>query len=104
MSIVVKQRPSQAKDKIYYSFEWGRCSGQRKGTGIYTYSKPKNQLKKNHNKEALGILNVKKSQLVLEMQSINSGFTPQHKIKANFLDYYAEFVKNKFPYRKQTSG
>lgn len=94
MSIVVKQRPSQAKDKIYYSFEWGRCSGQRKGTVIYTYSKPKNQLKKNHNKEALGILNVKKSQLVLEMQSINSGFTPQHKIKANFLDYYAEFVKN----------
>ncbi len=41
MNIVVKQRPSEAKDKIYYSFEWGRSSGQRKATGIFTYVKQK---------------------------------------------------------------
>jgi len=31
--------------------------------------------------------------MVLETQSINSGYIPQHKIKTNFLDYYEEFVK-----------
>ena len=47
MNIVIKKRQSEAKDKIYYYFEWGRSSGQRKATGIYTYTKPKDQLEKN---------------------------------------------------------
>ena len=93
MSIVIKERFSNAKDKIYYSLEWGRTAGQRRSTGIFTYSKPQNQLEKNHNKEALSILNTKKSQMILEMQSINSGYIPQHKLKNNFLDYYTEYIK-----------
>lgn len=87
MNVVVKQRMSGAKDRIYYSFEWGRSAGQRKATGIYTYTKPKDQLEKNHNKEALAILNTKKSQMILEGQSINTDHIPQHKFKSNFLDY-----------------
>ena len=50
-------------------------------------------MQKNHNKEALAILESKKSQIILEGQSVNSGYIPQHKLKANFLDYYEEYVK-----------
>jgi hypothetical protein len=79
MTIVLKKRPSTPKDKIHYSFEWGRLPGQRRATGIFTYTKPKDQQVKNHNKEAIGILDAKKSQLILDVQAINSGFILQHK-------------------------
>ncbi len=62
-------------------------------TGIFTYTKPKDQIQKNHNKEALMILETKRSQMILDGQAISSGYIPQHKIKNNFFDYYAEFVK-----------
>ena len=32
--------------------------------------------------------------MILEKQAVSSGYMPAHKIKANFLDFYAEFVKN----------
>jgi hypothetical protein len=51
-------------------------------------------VEKNHNKEALILVDTKKSELLLEQQSIGTGFIPSHKFKANFLDYYADFVKN----------
>jgi hypothetical protein len=92
MNVVVKQRISGAKDRTYYSLELGRSAGQRKATGIYTYTKPKNQLEKNLNKEALAILNAIKSQMIIEGQSINTGHIPQHKFTSNFLDYYEDFI------------
>ncbi len=73
--------------------EWGKTTGQRKATGIYTWTKPKNQLEKNHNKEDLAILETKRSHMVLDQQSINSSYVPQHKLKANFLDYYSDYIK-----------
>ena len=96
MPINTVERPSRGKGpkKIYYSLEWGRGEGQRDATGIFTYTEPKDQLQKNHNKEALAILENKKSQMILDQQTIAAGYIPKHKFKANFLDYYAEFVKN----------
>ncbi len=79
--------------KVWYYLEWGRLTGQRRATGIFTWAKPKKQIEKNHNKEALAILEAKKSQIILDSQAINSGYIPQHKIKTNFLDYYADFVR-----------
>jgi len=32
--------------------------------------------------------------MILDQQTIAAGYIPKHKFKANFLDYYAEFVKN----------
>ena len=32
--------------------------------------------------------------MILDLQSINNGYIPQHKIKANFLEYYEEFVRS----------
>lgn len=93
MNINVSQRLSADKTRIYYSLEWGRNAGQRLTTGVFTYVKPKDQVQKNHNKEALQILEMKRSQMILDYQAISSGYIPQHKIKSNFLDYYAEFVK-----------
>jgi hypothetical protein len=57
------------------------------------YAKPKDQIQKNHNKEALKLLEVKKSQATIEQQAIGSAFIPAHKFKANFLEYYEGYVK-----------
>lgn len=93
MKININKRSSVDKQKIFYMLEWGRESGQRVATGVFTYVKPKDQLQRNHNKEAMLILENKQSQMILDRQAINSGYIPQHKIKSNFFDYYQEFVK-----------
>jgi len=94
MNINITKRLSRNGSKIYYSLEWGKSVGQRVSTGIFSYVKPKNQIQKNHNKEALMILENKRSQMVLDRQAVNSGYIPQYKIMNNFLDYYSEYVKS----------
>lgn len=93
MNINISSKFSRDNRKVWYYLEWGKSAGQRRSTGIYTWAKPKNQIEKNHNKEALAILETKRSQMILDKQAINSGYIPQHKIKSNFLDYYSEFVR-----------
>lgn len=93
MSVTIAKNYSKDKSKVYYKLELGRRAGQRITTGIFTYAKPANQIQKDHNKEALMILEMKKSQMILDAQSISTGYLPQHKFKANFFDYYEEFVK-----------
>src|ERR1044072_1270229 len=88
------KRRSQNGDKITFYYDYGRGPGRRPSTGIFIYTKPKDQIQKNHNKEALKLLEVKKSQSTLEQQAIGTAFIPAHKFKANFLEYYEEFVKN----------
>src|SRR5665213_542974 len=94
MNIIITQRLSKNGQKLYYSLEWGKAAGQRISTGIYSYVKPKDQIQRNHNKEALMILETKRSQMILDGQSINTGYIPQHKIMNNFLDNYSDYVKS----------
>jgi hypothetical protein len=89
------QRKSRSGDKIYFAYDFGRKPGQRPSTGIFIYTRPKNQVEKNHNKEALVLLDVKRFQLTLEQQSIGSSFMPSHKFKTNFLEYYFKRVVQK---------
>jgi len=98
MPLNVFEKKSKTSNKTTYYFEWGKGAGQRSSTGIYTYTKPKSQTEKNHNKEALCILELKKSQFILEGQSVGSKYIPSHKIKSNFLDFYSEFVKDNRTY------
>jgi integrase/recombinase XerD len=93
MSVNIVERPSRKNDRIFYTLEWGRGPGQRSATGIFTYVKPSSQIEKNHNKEALAILQTKQSQMVLDLQAMANGQLPQYKLKKNFLDFYAEFVE-----------
>ena len=93
MSIIITKRASKDKNKVRYAMEWGRRAKQRKATGIFTYTHPRDQLQKNHNKEALAILETKRSQMILDSQAITSGYVPKHKVKSNFLDYYTEYVR-----------
>jgi integrase len=86
------KRLSKKGDKITFYYDFGRRAGQRPSTGIFIYTKPKDQIQKNHNREALALLETKKSQLTLEKQSIGSPYIPTHKFKANFLEYYEEYV------------
>lgn len=86
-------RPNTKGDKIYFYYDLGRKKGQRPATGVFIYTKPKDQIEKNHNKEALLLLETKRSQFILEKQALGSGFIPSHKFKANFIDYYSEYVK-----------
>jgi hypothetical protein len=43
MDIKILPRPNRSKTKINYTLEWGKGPGQRLATGIYTYTKPKDQ-------------------------------------------------------------
>lgn len=85
--------PNKKGDKIIFYHDFGRGKGQRPSTGIFIYKRPKNQIEKNHNKEALALVELRKSQLIIESQSVGTGFIPKHKFKANFVDYYEEYVK-----------
>jgi integrase len=87
------KRLNQKGDKITFYYDYGRGAGQRPSTGIFIYTKPKDQTQKNHNKEALSLLEIKKSQLIIEKQAVGSAFIPTHKFKANFLEYFEEYVK-----------
>ncbi len=87
------ERLNSKGDIIKFYYDFGRGKGQRPPTGIFIYAKPKDQIQKNHNKESLRLLELKKSQKTIEAQSIGTPYIPPHKFKANFLDYYAEYVK-----------
>ncbi|NLR58815.1 site-specific integrase [Chitinophaga polysaccharea] len=89
----IGEKLNRKGDKILYFYDYGRKRGQRPSTGIFTYVNPKNQEQRNFNKEALKILETKKSQLTIEQQSIGTPIIPTHKFKANFLEYYEEYVK-----------
>ena len=92
MTIRIANTLSHDKTKFWYKIELGRGRGQRIKTGIYTYVNPKTQVEKSHNREAFIILEMKRSQMVLDQQSIATGYIPQHRYKANFFDFYQEFV------------
>jgi integrase/recombinase XerD len=85
MPILISKNLSSNKQKMWYSLEWGKAREQHVATGIFTYVKPQNAIEKNHNKEALLMLETQKSRLILEKQSVSSGYIPAHKTKANFL-------------------
>jgi len=70
---IVKRKNGKG-DKAYFYIEYGREAGERQATGIFTYTRPKNQVEKNHNKEALLLVETKKSELIIEQQAIGSGF------------------------------
>ena len=72
MSIEIAAKVSRNEQKKWYYYEWGKGPGQRKAAGIFTYTKPKDPIQKNHNKEALALLETKKSQMVIEQQSIGT--------------------------------
>jgi hypothetical protein len=52
----ILKRPNAKGDKINFYYDYGRGPGQRPSTGIFIYAKPKDQIQRNHNKEALALL------------------------------------------------
>lgn len=90
----ILERLNKKGDKITFYYDFGRGAGQRPSTGVFIYTKPKTQIERTHNKEAIALLETKKSQLTIERQAVGSVFIPTHKFKANFLDYYTEYVEN----------
>lgn len=47
MNILLSSRLSKDKIKTFWSLEWGKNAGQRKSTGIFTYTRPKDLVEKN---------------------------------------------------------
>ncbi|HWK03737.1 MAG TPA: hypothetical protein VNS58_08900 [Puia sp.] len=84
MLIEIRAILSKDKSKKYYTLEWGKGLGQRKATGIYSYVKPKDLIQRNHNKEALALLEIKQSELTIDYQAIGTQFIPTHRFKENF--------------------
>src|SRR5579859_6259826 len=93
MDVKITPRLSRNKQKVYYTVRCGSSPGQRRATGIFTFTAPTNAVERLHNKETLHILEIKRSQLLQDMYSLGTGILPSYRLKANFLDYYEEFVK-----------
>lgn len=91
--MTIEERPSANGKKIYYRFVWGHGASDKMSAGIFTYAKPKTQVEKNHNKEALVLLEIKRSQLVIDRQAIGTGYIAAHRYKQNFLDFFEGYVK-----------
>ncbi|MBA4167600.1 MAG: hypothetical protein H0X41_08685 [Chitinophagaceae bacterium] len=85
MSIQISTKTFRNGLKKWYYLEWGKGPDERKAAGIFTYAEPKDQIQKNHNKEALALLETKKSHLTIEQQSTGTAFIPAHRFKNNFL-------------------
>lgn len=89
-------KTSKNGKKKHWHLEWGKGPGERPATGIYTWTKPRTELERNFNKEAMAILETKRADMVLDLQAVGSSHIVTRKLKANFLDYYQEFC-NKNP-------
>ncbi|GAA3934312.1 hypothetical protein GO495_29800 [Chitinophaga oryziterrae] len=57
----IGEKLNKKGDKIHFFYDLGRGPGQRPTTGIFIYARPNSQEQKNFNKEALKILETKKS-------------------------------------------
>lgn len=83
-------------DKYLYYYDLGRGPGQRPSAGLFTYVRPKNDMQRQHNVDTKNIVAVKEGQAIIEQQAIGTDYIPQHRFKANFLEFYEEYVeKNK---------
>lgn len=89
----IGEKLNKKGDKIHFFYDLGRKAGQRPSTGIFIYAKPSGPEQRNFNKEALRILETKKSQLTIEQQAIGTPIIPNHKFKANFIEYFEEYIK-----------
>lgn len=98
MNIQVTPRVSRNLHKKYYTFEWGKKAGQRKASGIFTYIDPITPTQINHNKEALKILEIKRSQLILEWQGVGTGLIPMHRFCCNFLEFFEAYLRRNKQY------
>lgn len=87
------ERLNTKGDKITFYYDYGRGAGQRPSTGVFIYAKPKTPIEKAHNKEALALLDVKKSEAIIDRQAIGTAYVPKHKFKENFFEYYEDYVK-----------
>ncbi|ANH81593.1 hypothetical protein A8C56_11955 [Niabella ginsenosidivorans] len=54
------ERLNRKGNKKFFYYDLGRGKGKRPTTGIFIYTSPKNPEQKEHNKEALKLLEVKK--------------------------------------------
>ena len=88
------ERLNKKKDKITFYYDLGRGRGQRPSTGIFIYVKPKPPAENAHNKEAYALLDVKKSEAIIESQAMGSSYIPRHKFRENFFDYFLEYMKS----------
>lgn len=89
----ILERKTKKGDKIVFYYDFGRGPGQRPSSGIFIYTAPKNATEKAHNKEALALLDVKKSEAIIEQQAVGTDFIPKHKFFKNFLEYYEAYIQ-----------
>jgi integrase/recombinase XerD len=92
MNITIFTRTSRDKTKTWYYLEWGKDTGQRKATGIYTINEPVTKQQKDFNKRQLELLERTRSQMVVDMNAVSLGVT-NTSLPKNFLDFYSSYVE-----------
>lgn len=94
MSVVISSKTSRDKSKTWYYLEWGKAAGQRRATGIFTYSKPSDRIQRDFNRQQLQILASAQAELTLKMNAQQSGPVIMRSKHKNFFDYCDEYAAN----------
>lgn len=64
MDVKLSFKISKDGRKKYWYLEYGKATGERSAAGVYTWVKPKNEIERSFNKEALAILETKRADMV----------------------------------------
>jgi integrase/recombinase XerD len=92
MNVSLTPRLSRDHQKIFYSLAWGKNTGQRIATGIFTYAVPLNKAQERFNKNAFELLESTRLEMLSDL-FVKGRLASAQKYEHNFLTYYANYVK-----------
>jgi len=88
----ITKRENRSGDKIVFYYDFGRSEGQRHSTGIFIYKNPKDQIQKNHNKEALTLIGLPMVLTSISITALKYFLQPFHLVVSLFAAL--ELLKN----------
>ncbi|PVD52383.1 hypothetical protein DC498_09730 [Terrimonas sp.] len=90
--------PNKKGDKIIFHHDFGRGKGQRPSTGIFIYKRPKDFIQKNHNKEALALLEVVLTTRIIQKKTDQPVTLTLHPIAQSVLKRRKDILTYKLNY------
>lgn len=94
---VILRNKDQGKGKIYLHLEYNLPGEKRKrkSTGLYLFSKPKNQTERQHNREVKELAEAIKSKAIIQIKNREFDFKDDTYQKLNFYKFLEDLLRRK---------
>ncbi len=96
-TVRLASKVNRDNSKEYWYFEYGRKSGERIASNLFTYISPASREQRKHNKEISGLLNTELASKILDLAAGRSPFLINARRQTNFLKYFEDWVKTHSP-------